>query len=105
MRKENGAWVSKGLNLAATSEFGRMLVIWGPDASIITRETIEEEARTAARRYNDQTDYLVALGSPSLIAAFSWAIGVYGKELRVLEWDRSLQRYYPTLGETNRKGR
>lgn len=99
MRKdENGKWVSKGLNLAATAEYGDLSIIWSPDASVLTRELIDREARAAAEAYNEEQDWVVALGSPTLIAAFAHAIGWKGKRLRVLEWDRAAQRYTTTLG-------
>lgn len=101
MRKEGGVWVSKGLNLSASAEYGELLIIWGPDASILTRQNIEAEARVAAERYNDKYDWVVALGSPTLIGALTWAIGALGKELRILEWDREAKRYASTLGITN----
>lgn len=101
MRKENGIWVSKGLNLSASAEYGDLLIIWPPDASILTRANIETEARAAAERYNERIDWVVALGSPTLIGALAWAIGALGKELRILEWDREAKRYASTLGITN----
>lgn len=99
MRKDsNGQWVSKGLNLSASAEYGDLTIIWSPDASILSRELIEQEAQRAAAQYNDDEDWVLALGSPSLIAALAWAIGAQGKVLRMLEWDRAAQRYACTLG-------
>jgi hypothetical protein len=98
MRKNgDGRWVSKGLNLAATVEYGEMCIIWGPDTSVLARELLFAEAMKIAEQYDEENDYMVALGSPSLIAVLAWAVGRVGKRMRVLEWDRSLQRYYPTL--------
>lgn len=99
MRKDGGRWVSKGLNLASTAEYGDMLILWGPDTSVISRHILIDEAAKAADQYEETRDYVVALGSPSLIAVLSWAIGCAGKQLRILEWDRAMQRYYPTLSE------
>lgn len=101
MRKNHdGVWVSKGLNLAATSEFGIMCIVWPPNASILYRAHLEQTAKDMALKYREDTDYVVALGSPTLIAMMGWAIGNEGKVLRMLEWDRGLERYYPTLSET-----
>lgn len=98
MKKDpGGRWVSKGLNLAAATEYGELQIIWGPTASILTRASAEETAQEIASAYSEQSDYIVALGSPSLIAVLSWAIGMEGKQLRMLEWDRKMGRYYPTL--------
>jgi hypothetical protein len=105
MRKDgDGKWVSKGLNLAATSAYGDMCIVWGPDTSILSHEFLSQEARKVAARYDEDRDYIVALGSPSLIALLSWAIGETGKRLRMLEWDRSMKRYYPTLSNQMEKG-
>jgi len=111
MRKEhlgNGQsrWVSKGLDIASVIEYGVATIVWPPDASILSREIIEEEAERIAHSYNEDEDYIVALGSPTLIAVLTWAIGRKGKALRMLEWDKTLRRYYPTLlaAAVNQKG-
>lgn len=99
MRKDaNGRWVSKGLDIASANEYGEIIIIWGPESSIMSRNYMEAEALKAADAYDELNDYVVALGSPTLISILAWAIGSRGKMLRVLEWDRSMQRYYPTLG-------
>ena len=98
MRKNpDGSWSSKGYNLAAAADYGDICVIWKPDATIMTRASAEESAVLIAAQYNEDEDYVVALGSPSLIALLGWAIGAEGKQLRILEWDRRMGRYYPTL--------
>jgi hypothetical protein len=100
MRKNrDGRWVSKGLDLAATADYGDTLIVWPPGTGIMQPAMLETEALCAADRYNDQRDYIVALGSPSLIAMLGWAIGRVQKQVRMLEWDRELRRYYVTLGE------
>lgn len=93
-------WVSKGLDLASAGEYGNTIIIWGPDSTIHTRRLMEDEARKIARVYNEGQDYMVAIGSPSLIGILAWAIGIEGKRLRLLEWDRALKHYVPTLGDT-----
>lgn len=99
MRKDtNGRWVSKGLNLAATAEYGDLLIMWSPDASVLSYGHVMKEARSFAESYDEERDWLVAVGSPSLIAAFAHAIGIEGKRLRILEWDRAAQRYASTFG-------
>ena len=100
MRKENGTWVSKGLDIASANMYGEVQIVWGPDASILGRAEVENIAVRAAMKYDPSQDYVVALGSPSLIAMLAWAIGCEKKTLRILEWDRALQRYYPTLRST-----
>jgi hypothetical protein len=98
MRKAlNGEWVSKGLDLASAQKFGDVQIIWPPSASILYRSLIEERAQRVADMYNDKTDFVVALGSPTLIGALCWAIGQKGKELRILEWDKGMRMYYPTM--------
>jgi len=104
MVKVNGRWVSKGLDIASAYEYGDIVFVWPPGTSVMSRQLIEDDADVAAERYNDEVDYVVALGSPSLIAALGWAIGRRGKALRMLEWDRAMKRYYPTLGERLTKG-
>lgn len=109
MRKEHGIdahgkdtsrWVSKGLDIASASEYGSIAIIWPPAASVFSREMMERDAMKVARSYDHATDYIVALGSPTLIAVLSWAIGREDKILRMLEWDKGMRRYYPTLGDT-----
>ena len=99
-KNADGRWISKGLDLASAAEYGDLIVVWPPDTSIMARSLLEDEARAVALRYNEQCDYVLALGSPSLIAVLGWAIGNADKQLRILEWDRALRRYYPTLGVT-----
>lgn len=98
MFKRQGLWVSKGLDIASANRYGDVVIVWGPDASILSRDLIEEEAVRLADKYNDAEDYVVALGSPTLISVLAWAIGRAGKSLRVLEWDKDMRSYYPTLG-------
>lgn len=90
-------WVSKGFDLATANDFGIVSIIWPPDASVINREVMEREAFEIAARYDEKEDYILALGSPTLIALLAWAIGQNQKTLRMLEWDRGLRRYNPTL--------
>lgn len=98
MRKNHlGEWITKGLDLAAATEYGELKIVWPPDASILTRKIIEDTAHRIADQYSEQTDYIVALGSPTLIAVIGWAIGNHGKRLRILEWSKQMKRYYPTL--------
>jgi len=100
MRKDPlGRWVSKGLDLAATAEFGDIRIVWPPGAAIIGAETTAEVAAIAASAYDEQLDYVVALGSPTLIAVLAWAIGNRGKRLRMLEWDTRNKRYYSTISK------
>ena len=108
MRKEYVAeigwrWVSKGLDLASAGRYGNSVIVWPPDAPIRTREVLEAEAGDIARSYNDQNDFIVAVGSPTLIAMLSWAIGKAGKSLRMLEWDRKNECYFPTMGDTTQQ--
>lgn len=99
-----GRWVSKGLDIASANAYGDIVFVWPPGTSVMSRGLVEGDAERAAERYDERVDYVVALGSPSLIAALGWAIGRKGKTLRMLEWDKALKRYYPTLGETLTKG-
>ncbi len=100
MRKDRATdrWVSKGLNLASATEYGELAIVWGPETSVLQRGMMEREALIVAEKYRDNCDWVVALGSPSLIALLGWAIGRSGKGLRILEWDKALSRYNPTLG-------
>lgn len=104
MVKHGGRWVSKGLDIASANLYGDMIIIWPPGTSIMTGSLVERDALKVARAYDEELDYMVALGSPSLIAILAWAIGKEGKVLRMLEWDRSMKRYYPTLGRELMKG-
>lgn len=104
MIKQGGRWVSKGLDIASANMYGDMIIVWPPGTSIMVGSLVEEDALKVARAYEEELDYMVALGSPSLIAMLAWAIGREGKMLRMLEWDRSMKRYYPTLGRELMKG-
>lgn len=105
MKKDgNGRWVSKGLNLQAATDYGEMIIVWPPDTTILTPDNITEDALRVAEGYRDWEDYIVAVGSPTLIGLLCWAIGSRGKEIRMLEWDRDLRRYCPTLTGATQKG-
>lgn len=96
MQRIDGIWVPKNLDFSGTAEFGDMKIIWGPHSSN-SRSVIEREALDVAERYDPTCDYVVALGSPTLIAILGWAIGSLDKPLRMLEWSKKTQRYYPTI--------
>lgn len=91
--------MSKGFDLAATAEYGDMRIIWTPDTSTLQRGLVEQEALNAARHYDPAHDYVLALGSPTLIGVLGWAIGSVDKPLRMLEWSKKMKRYYPTLAQ------
>lgn len=99
-KNPDGVWVSKNLDLSKSEDFGELTVVWPPDASLSPRGAIERQATVMGRHYNDETDYMIALGSPSLICALAWAIGRAGKRLRMLEWQNREQRYVPTMLNT-----
>lgn len=101
MRKDaSGNWVSKGLDIASASKYGKIVIAWPPDAFFLSRSLIQNQALDIAERYNDKLDYVVALGSPTLLSILAWSIGTKHKTLRMLEWDNRMQQYYPTLGDT-----
>ena len=97
MRKLDGEWVRKEIDIASASEFGQIQVIWPPDAPILTQGVVAADAMRVARSYDQTRDYIIALGSPSLIAMLGWALGKYNKQLRMLEWSKQARRYYPTV--------
>jgi len=98
MRKDNnGIWVPKGLDFSSVEKFGTLEFVWGPDASIMDREALEVEAQRCARQYDPAIDYIVALGSPTLIAILAWAIGTSGKQIHMLEWQKGPECYQTTL--------
>jgi hypothetical protein len=102
MRKDPaGRWISKGLDLASANMYGNTIIIWPPDTSVFARTQLEQEALDVAKTYSaDRGDYVMVLGSPSLSVILAWAIGSLSKPIRVLEWDRDMRRYYPTLGDS-----
>jgi len=93
----DGRWISRGFNLAAAADFGDLVIVWGPDAPIMSPGLIAGQALSAASRYDPAMDYIVALGSPTLIAVLAWAIGRKRKPIRMLEWDKRFGRYYVTM--------
>lgn len=93
----NGTWVNKPIDLNPAMDFGALEVVWPPGASVSSRDAIEREARRISELYDETQDYIIALGSPSLICILTWAIGRAGKKLRMLEWQNRDRRYAPTL--------
>lgn len=97
---EEGVWAPKGLDFSSAHEFGELLFVWPPmDSYLFSRRKLEERALEAARNYDDTRDYILALGSPTLIGLLGWAIGKEGKKFRILEWTKATQTYYATLVE------
>lgn len=95
-----GAFVKKRINLEAAHEYGELVIVFENPHSVLDRRIVMDKAHQAAEIYNEETDYVVPVGSPTLIAAMAWAIGLSGRKLRMLEWDRGLGKYNPTLCET-----
>jgi thiamine pyrophosphate-dependent acetolactate synthase large subunit-like protein len=98
MRKDAaGQWVSKGYNLADATRFGAIKVVYPPGASVFADVLVHSVALRVAMLYDDKRDYIIAGGSPTLMMALAHAIGSQRKKLRILEWDRGMRSYYPTI--------
>lgn len=101
---KSGQWHSKEMDFSSANEFGKVEVIWaGPPSIVFDRLEMETRALDMAELYDDQQDYILALGSPTLIAIFAWAVGQENKELHMLEWDKGYRRYYPTFRRKGKK--
>lgn len=97
---EDGVWVRKELDFSPAHEHGELIFVWPPmDSKLFSRRTLEARAIETARVYDESRDYILALGSPSLIGLLGWAIGNEGKKFRILEWSKTAKRYYATLVE------
>jgi hypothetical protein len=96
-KNPDGVWVQKPIDLTKASDYGMLEVVWPPQASVAARADIEAEAMKIGRLYDPDKDYIIALGSPSLICAIAWAIGRCGKKLRMLEWQNRSKTYAPTM--------
>ena len=101
VKNPNGHWVrNPHFNLADTQRFGAIRYIWSPGAAAFAPSDLRSRALEIAEEFDDSIDWLVNLGSPTLIATLAWALGRCGKRLRVLEWDRRGKCYVPTTDET-----
>lgn len=95
---ETGDWEpKKGIDLTPAKRFGELVFIWPPGSLISSLPNVSAEAIGVARTYDDGEDFVINIGSPSLIGVLCWAIGNVGKELRVLEWDRKINDYVPVF--------
>lgn len=92
-----GQWISKGYDLASIETYGDIKYVWTPEPDIKSRSTMETMALQIARNYKEDVDFVLAIGSPSLIAMIGWAIGVEGKTIRLLQWDRKRRKYIEVL--------
>lgn len=99
MFMQGGMWhKNEKVNFSSADEYGKIEIIWpGPNNIVFNRLEMEKRALDVAELYDEQTDYILALGSPTLIALIGWGIGQENKQIRMLEWDRGLRRYYPTF--------
>lgn len=94
-RTADGAFVPT-VNIAPASEFGDIIVLCERSASIWKSDELVRDLRKKLKFYNAETDFLVALGDPSIIAA---AFAILGKDygaISLLKWDRIIKRYLPT---------
>lgn len=97
---EEGVWAPKGLDFSSAHEFGELMFVWPPmEAKLFSRRELEARAIEAARDYDDSRDFILALGSPTLIGLLGWAVGDQKKRFRILEWSKATQSYYATLVE------
>jgi len=99
-KSPDGIWVNKPIDLSRVSQYGTLEVVWPPGTSVSSRAAIEAEAQKIGEMYDQDTDFLIALGSPSLSCALAWAIGKADKKLRMLEWQNRDRCYAPTILDT-----
>jgi hypothetical protein len=86
---------NRRIDLTPAKRFGEITFVWPPGSAIWASYHVRNKALEIAKQYNDGEDFVINLGSPSLIGILCWAIGNVGKELRVLEWDRRINDYVP----------
>ena len=94
-RTQDGAFVPT-INIAPAAEFGEIIVLCERSASIWKSDELVRDLRKKFKGYNAETDFMVALGDPSIIAA---AFAILGKDygaISLLKWDRIIKRYLPT---------
>lgn len=94
-RTQDGSFVPT-INIAPAAEFGEIVVLCERAASIWKSDELVRDLRKKLKFYNAETDFLVALGDPSIIAA---AFAILGKDfgaVSLLKWDRIIKRYLPT---------
>jgi hypothetical protein len=101
VRNQNGHWIrNPTFDLDDAKRFGSIRFVWAPGAASFSPADLRTRAVEIAEEFDDERDWIVNLGSPTLIATLAWAIGHVGKRLRVLEWDRRERAYVPTTDET-----
>lgn len=84
-------------NLSALDEYGHVTFVWPVGSQVWAKYEVKEHALKTARAFDDQNDWVVNVGSPTLMFLLGWAIGHVGKELRILEWDGRINNYVPII--------
>lgn len=73
--------------------FGALTSILDKDDRTLFPERIIPKVRAALADFNADTDYLVAVGDPSVIAICSGIILRRSKNMKMLRWDRRSSDY------------
>lgn len=88
-------------NLDALRKFGDIQFCWPNGSQVWARYETMQHARAIAQKFSSEHDWVVNLGSPTLMYLLGWAIGAENKPLRILEWDGRINDYVPII--LNRK--
>ena len=92
----SGAFVAQ-YDLTKALRYGDLKVALAPRQSLLTLEPIVVALREKFADFRDE-DYLIAIGSPILIAISAHiALQRTGGYLNLLTWDRTEQQYLNTL--------
>lgn len=100
VKNPRGEWEPNAtMDMSDASRYGELIFVWAPGAAAFARAHLERRALEIADRFNEERDWVINVGSPTLLSILAWAIGYRGKKLRVLEWDRRTRQYHPTTTE------
>lgn len=94
-RRDNdtGALVPS-VNIGPASEHGEIVVMMPPQASFYATNDLINQLSNHLDSYDfDEGDSLVALGSPTVIAAACAYLGKRRSKFALLVWDKQLGRY------------
>ncbi len=84
-------------NLDDAKRFGDLVFVWPNGSQVWNRYEVRQKALEIAQDYHEDEDWVVNVGSPTLMFLLGWALGRSNKELRVLEWDGRINEYVPII--------
>ena len=88
-------------DLTPAAEYGEPIVLLQSPQSFLSASMTVKLLREKLVDFSDE-DYLVPIGDPALMCATAMVCSAANKgRVRMLKWDRKLQKYFPILVDLN----